>query len=427
MSSRLRRAAIGSVTVALVTSAIVGVSAGSASAHHPVLTGSAVCNKATGQLNIALEAVSDAPTRGKFWQLNSASPSLNWQLGKANRRNESNSFTAVLSNVTVAKAYDFTVSASWFTSPSSDTVNVGPISGTATVTVTKAMLDACKPDAVKDASASLSTTPATCTAPETLVYGGIANATWSGTPDGTQGPGSYHVVATGNPGPPPHVFGDGNPTKVFEGSLADRLDPNDHPECRSVQPPDVTRYDTERGCDLSAFGDGYLPGVIGRTGKESYVWSPELRDWVLSGVVAWDPWFQIATWNHNQQVRHGCTAPDVVKPRGSMTTSCKGQVAWTLDTTNNVGASSVFHLRVHKGRFHWSKDVTLRAGKTRYLVRDVPNGSRATLKYRGHTKHARVPGACGNPDTGMKTAPSLLAKQVVRDFSWSRLLGYALR
>lgn len=423
MISRTRMLA-GGLTALLVSVGLVVGAPGIANAHHPVLGAKAACDTATGQLNIKLEAVSDAPTRGKYWQLNTASPSLDWQLGKQNRRNESNSFTASLPAVTVAKTYDFSVSASWFMSMTTDAVNVGPISGVASVTVTKAMLDNCKPADVKNAKASLSTTPATCTAPETLVYGVIEHATWSGTPDGTQGPGSYHVVATGDAGPPQSVFDDGSKTKVFDGALSDKLDPNDHPECRSLQPPDVTRHQTERGCDLTAYGD-FLPGAIGRTGKEAYVWSPELRDWVLSGVVAWDPWFQITVWGQHQLVTHGCVAAPVVKPKGSITTSCKGQVAFTLDTTRNVNASSVFRLRVNKGSFHRAKVITLKAGTSRYIVWDVPNGARATLKYKGHVKHARVPAACGTPDTGERHAPAVSAKQAVRDFSSSRLSAFA--
>ncbi len=413
MSSRLRRAAIGGTTVVLVASAIVGISAGSASAHHPILSGSAVCDKTTGQLNIELQAVSDAPSRGKFWQLNSASPSLNWQLGKANRRNESNSFTAVLPNVTVAKAYDFTVSASWFTSVTTDTVNVGPISGTATVTVTKAMLDACKPNVVKDASASLTTTPATCDAPEALVYGAIANATWSGTPDGTQGPGSYHVVATGDPGPPPHVFGDGSSTKVFDGTLSDKLDPNDHPECRSLQPPDVTRHQTARGCDLSAYGDGFVPGAIGRTGKEAYVWSPELRDWVLSGVVNWDPWFQITVWNQAQQVRHGCVAPPVVKPRGNVSCGCDGDPRGHLNNRQStVSASVVAKVVAPSGKLLYRHVYNVAAGVERDISfgghHKYPPGSRVVLRLKGGKvldSETVLPRCPGPPDSGTKQAP----------------------
>lgn len=78
------------------------------------------------------------------------------------------------------------------------------------------------PEPKKDASASVLVTPATCTAPATLVYGDIVNATFSGTPNGTAGPGSYNVVATSIDAKL-HLFGDGQPTKTFSGTLDGKL------------------------------------------------------------------------------------------------------------------------------------------------------------------------------------------------------------
>lgn len=82
----------------------------------------------------------------------------------------------------------------------------------------------CASTAVKDASASISITPATCDSPEKLVLGQAVNATW-GTPTRTTGPGSYSVVATGNVGPPQHLFSPGSgvstdgKTQTFTGDL----------------------------------------------------------------------------------------------------------------------------------------------------------------------------------------------------------------
>lgn len=78
------------------------------------------------------------------------------------------------------------------------------------------------PEIPQDASAAVSTTPATCEAGETLVYGAIVNAAFSGTANGTQGPASYSVTATATAG---HLFPGGSSTKQFDGSLAGPLDP----------------------------------------------------------------------------------------------------------------------------------------------------------------------------------------------------------
>lgn len=74
----------------------------------------------------------------------------------------------------------------------------------------------CKKPDVKDASATLSTTPATCDAGETLVLGATNHATW-GTPTLTEGPGDYSVTATADSG---HLFSNGSPTQTFTGTLA---------------------------------------------------------------------------------------------------------------------------------------------------------------------------------------------------------------
>ena len=81
--------------------------------------------------------------------------------------------------------------------------------------------DAC---AAPDAAAAVSTTKPTCEIGETLVYGGIENATFSGTPDGTVGPGAYSVVANADSG---HRFADGGRTKTFSGLLDGPLSVDD--------------------------------------------------------------------------------------------------------------------------------------------------------------------------------------------------------
>jgi len=94
----------------------------------------------------------------------------------------------------------------------------------------------CAPPAVKDASATLHTTPATCTAVGTLVLDTVVNATWS-TPTATQGPAAYSVTATATRG---HLFDDGTAKRVFTGSLPGALDAAS-PACASgpvvVVPP----------------------------------------------------------------------------------------------------------------------------------------------------------------------------------------------
>lgn len=69
---------------------------------------------------------------------------------------------------------------------------------------------------VKDASASVHTTPASCDGPEMLALDDAVNATW-GEPDRNTGPGDYSVTATAKDG---HLFADGSKTATFTGTLA---------------------------------------------------------------------------------------------------------------------------------------------------------------------------------------------------------------
>jgi hypothetical protein len=71
----------------------------------------------------------------------------------------------------------------------------------------------------KDAAAAVTTTPATCAAPEQLVLPTPTFATW-GAPTRTSGPGAYSVVATATAG---HRFADGTTTQTFSGTLAGAL------------------------------------------------------------------------------------------------------------------------------------------------------------------------------------------------------------
>jgi hypothetical protein len=74
-----------------------------------------------------------------------------------------------------------------------------------------------------DASASVSVTPATCSAPASLVYGTTSNASFTGgTPNGATGPLSYTVTATATAH---HAFSTGLPTETFTGSLGGIIPP----------------------------------------------------------------------------------------------------------------------------------------------------------------------------------------------------------
>lgn len=70
----------------------------------------------------------------------------------------------------------------------------------------------------KDADATLTITPATCTSPETVSLGTLTNAKWGTLTNGV-GPGTYSVVATATTN---HLFSDGKDTKSFSALLKDK-------------------------------------------------------------------------------------------------------------------------------------------------------------------------------------------------------------
>lgn len=88
-----------------------------------------------------------------------------------------------------------------------------------TTTNTSSAIDVPAPGAclIDNAAAAVTTTPATCTTGEQLTYGAISNAIFTGTPDGTTGPGTYTVTATATPG---SAFPTGQTTETFTGPLA---------------------------------------------------------------------------------------------------------------------------------------------------------------------------------------------------------------
>jgi hypothetical protein len=138
-----------------------------------------------------------------------------------------------------------------------------------------------------DAKANVTFTQPTCKAPGRLVYGQVANATLSGTPDGTTGPADFSVTATATPG---HVFddgtSDGSPTLTFTG----HIDGKRTDQACFVQPADVKRERTRTSA----------PNCTTRTvttvTEEStghYVWDG------TEYVVQWSPWTKASSSSHH--------------------------------------------------------------------------------------------------------------------------------
>jgi len=127
------------------------------------------------------------------------------------------------------------------------------------------------------ATAKLSVSDPTCTDPATLTLGELSNATW-GEPTRVTGPGDYSVTATANDDA---IFDNGEPTKIFSGSLAGPLDPA---ECVVVPPkPDPiveTAFVEDVDCD-----DSVVTRTTTTTTTE-YVLDAAGTTWVLDTPVS---------------------------------------------------------------------------------------------------------------------------------------------
>ena len=190
------------------------------------------------------------------------------------------------------------------------------------------LANGCEIPDLKDATAAVSTTPATCSTPETLVLGAIANATW-GTPTRTTGPGSYSVTATATAG---HAFSNGSTTKVFGGTLADVLSPTS----AGCTPPPCLTKDAVSYTYSSATNSGVIT-VTAMDGHSNTLCSPfwvTAASWTFDGNSTWpqtlDLWNpansgtkidSVGTYPYGAEV--GCgqgdiyatfSAPGVIKP-----------------------------------------------------------------------------------------------------------------
>jgi hypothetical protein len=143
-----------------------------------------------------------------------------------------------------------------------------------------------------EATASIDTSPATCTQGATAAPGDINNATWAEGDDTVTGPNDYSFTATAFGS---HTFApdsddsDGTwvtnegTVKHFSGTLAGP----DASLCTPKKPNPVPVSESVEGCDLIAYG--LLPGTGHRNGTRD--WALVDGQWVLQ-APAWGPYVQ---------------------------------------------------------------------------------------------------------------------------------------
>lgn len=411
--SRTRRALVATVTTLAVSGGVVVGTQAPVSAHTGDLKVSVICDDKTGQYNLKAElTTSKVPA--------AVAGSSRWRVGNTTFDGTPTSNNGMDRGPVASSGNQTIILGTW--SLPGNTTGYGPwvyaytqwsngVKKGSDGRLLQKLDGGCKPKAKYDASASISTNPATCTTPEMLVYGEIQNATWSGTPDGTQGPGSYSTTATGNSGPPPHLFPAGpgvspdGTTKSFSGQLSGTLDPNDYPDCRPEQPKDEELYQKEPGCDLSQYGD-FKAGVIERSGLRTYDWDKEARKFVP--VDEWGDWTQKVTWTRQQQVKNGCITP-VQRPTANLRCGCKGDPSGMLNNTRS-DVTTVYDVKVKRGNKtvrHFNPRVL--AGEKRAIFTGHAKfrpGDRIIVNAKGMDRVVkRVPPRCPKIPSGLRLAP----------------------
>lgn len=298
----MRRLCLGVIASAI---ALFGFSS-LASAHTGDIKVSAVCNTQTGNYDLtATLTTSQVPY--------SVTGSSKWRIGTSNFEGTPTNANGMDRGPIVSVGNTTVTLGTW--SVPGTTTGLGPwvyayttwSNGTKRGSdgqLTTALKGDCKVPVVKDASASVSITPPSCTVPAKLVLGSTVYASF-GVPTRTTGPGSYSVTATASSG---HVFADGQPTKTFSGTLADKLDPNEVVDCRPEQPasdrevrpvvntPDcvaltVTSYNEER--------------------MRSYAWDKTTSSWVAG---TWSSWTKVEGSEQSRPATAEECPPPVIPP-----------------------------------------------------------------------------------------------------------------
>jgi len=269
----------------------------------------------------------------------------------------------------------------------------------------------CVSTSVKDASASISITPATCDSPEKLVLGPTNNATW-GTPTRTTGPGPFSVPAIGNAGPPQHLFQPGpgvsadGKTQTFTGEL---------------KGPDTSQNCWARDAAASVTvhpGTCDSPGSAEVTGLQYATLVGTLDQSVGSHVAPFQsvPQHLFPNGSDALQVPYtipgkdtsvSCNPPAVYHPRAKVRAYCVTK-HWGEGVAALMNKQSTQAVRYHIVRSGQDRIVTVRAGKNvRVELRHLRVGSVVKIKVGQLVlDRAKVKGGCSSPPdshTGQRT------------------------
>jgi len=246
----MKRKILAVCTTVALALGLAAVGAGPASAHTARLTGMANCAPATGTAVVTWTLTNDHPSTATVTGSNNPSiPKGSTVAAKTGKVNGSATFTQNIEAPAAGKLVSASLTLTW-----SDKF-YGPASGSVTV---PSNCTPPPPADVKDATASVATTTATCDVPGTAEFT-INNAVWTTEPSTEAG--SHVRTATANAG---HQFSDGTATASVPYTIEPKLDAT-KPPCY-VAPPvvKVPQIQDYVKCEGAAF-------VLDNTGSNSDV------------------------------------------------------------------------------------------------------------------------------------------------------------
>ncbi|MEO7005388.1 MAG: hypothetical protein ABI275_05485 [Terrimesophilobacter sp.] len=201
----MRKKLLAAGSTVLLVAGLMSIGAGAANAWHSTMSGSAVCNAATGEYTVTYQGDVTSWPDDYSVKATAVAPagSTVTPADQSFAHEPKFTVTQVVPGTTTSAKVSFAVTwakDSW--------------SGSQTVT----LAGNCEAPTVTPATATVVLTAATCDAAATMTLGDIKNATWPpAVPLITHGPGHYKVTATAEA---PATFEHGATTAVFEGDLA---------------------------------------------------------------------------------------------------------------------------------------------------------------------------------------------------------------
>lgn len=228
---------------------------------------------------------------------------------------------------------------------------------------------------VKNASASVSTTPPTCDTGETLVLGTAVNATW-GVVTGAVGPGNYSATANANHG---SAFVSGDSSKTFTGTLAGDLSLTQACHTQPADEKETRDVSTLPNCKKHTVTTKHQS----RT-REINVWDDVTHEYTPG---PWTAWVTDSTSTRHTNV-HECQTIKLPK-HAHVTVHVTDKCNCFMDKVQFSGNANQTRIQVtHPNRLTWVAHVTgLKVNGKQFLLPSRINGNSGWSVHQNYTVH----------------------------------------